>query len=103
MHMDKKKYFIYILTNANKSVLYIGITGNLPKRIYEHKRGIDEKSFTRKYNLNELVSYEVFENPRQAIAGEKQLKKWKREWKEVLIEKTNEYWSDLSEEWGDDL
>jgi putative endonuclease len=97
--MNKKKYFIYIMTNANKSVLYIGITSNILKRIYEHKRGIDEKSFTRIYNLNKLVYYEVFENPRQAIAREKQLKKWKREWKEVLIAKQNQYWKDLSEEW----
>jgi len=87
------------MTNANKSVLYIGVTSNPPKRIYEHKRRIDEKSFTKKYNLNKLVYYEVFENPRQAIAREKQLKKWKREWKEALIEKENKYWSDLSEEW----
>ena len=97
--MNKKTYFIYILTNANKSVLYIGVTSNLPKRIYEHKRGIDEKSFTRKYNLNKLVYYEVFENPKQTIAREKQLKKWKREWREVLIDNANKYWKDLSEEW----
>jgi putative endonuclease len=68
-------------------VLYIGITGNLPKRIYEHKHGIDEKSFMKKYNLSNLVYYEIFENPKQAIDKEKQLKKWKREWKQVLIEK----------------
>jgi putative endonuclease len=99
--MNKKKYFIYIMTNVNKSVLYIGITSNLPKRIYEHKRGIDETSFTKKYFLNRLVYYEIFENPKQAIAREKQLKKWKREWKEVLIDNANKYLSDLSEEWDD--
>jgi len=97
--MNKKKYFICILSNTNKSVLYIGVTSNLPKRISEHKQGIAENSFTKKYNLNKLVYYEVFENPKQAIAREKQLKKWKREWKELLIVKTSKYWEDLSEEW----
>jgi putative endonuclease len=95
--MDKKKYSVFIMTNANKSVLYIGVTSNLPKRTYEHKHGIDEHSFTKKYNLSKLVYLEIFENPKQAIAREKQLKKWKREWKEVLIENANKYWKDLSE------
>jgi len=95
--MDKKKYSVYIMTNANKSVLYIGVTSNMPKRIYKHKHGIDEKSFTNKYKLSKLVYLEIFENPKQAIAREKQLKKWKREWKEVLIENANKYWKDLSE------
>jgi len=61
--MNNKKYFIYIMTNANKSVLYIGITSNLPKRINEHKHGIVERSFTRRYGLNKLLYFEIFKNP----------------------------------------
>lgn len=92
-------YYVYIMTNTNKSVLYIGVTGNLHKRIYEHKHGIDKSSFTKKYCLNKLIYYESFQSPKQAIAREKQLKKWKRDWKETLINNTNKYWKDLSEEY----
>lgn len=92
-------YYVYIMTNANKSVLYIGITGNLHKRVYEHKLGIDKGSFTKKYLLNKLIYYESFQSPKQAIAREKQLKKWKRDWKETLINNTNKFWKDLSEEY----
>jgi putative endonuclease len=87
------------MTNKNKSVLYIGITGNIRKRIYEHKKGIYENSFSRKYNLYYLLHFEEYDNPKIAIAREKQLKMWNKQWKERLINKNNIGWTDLSEKW----
>ena len=85
---------IYILTNKPKGTLYIGVTSNLPARIYQHKnRFVD--SFSKKYNLHRLAYYELHENMYSAITREKQLKKWNREWKIQLIEKMNPSWRDL--------
>jgi len=97
--MPSKNYYVYIMTNKNKSVLYIGVTGNLRKRIYEHKKGYCKESFTRKYNLLKLLHYEEYNNPNIAIAREKQLKAWNRQWKERLINKHNKDWTDLSTDW----
>jgi putative endonuclease len=97
--MINKKYYVYIITNSNHSVLYIGVTSNLEKRIYEHKNKLSKKSFSSRYNLNKLVYYEEHDNPISAISREKQLKHFNREWKERLIGRTNKYWIDLSEEW----
>ena len=88
--------FIYILTNKNNKVLYIGVTSNLFKRIYEHKNKISNNNgFTKKYNLDKLVYYEVFENIENAIKREKQLKAGNREDKIKLIESINKNWNDL--------
>jgi putative endonuclease len=87
------------MTNKNKSVLYIGITGNLRKRVYEHNKGCYEESFTQKYNLLNLLHYEEYDDPNIAIARKKQLKRWNRQWKERLINKNNKNWVDLSEDW----
>lgn len=95
--MRIKSYYVYIMTNKNDSVLYIGVTANLRKRVYEHKNGCYEESFTDKYNLLKLLHYEMYDDPNNAIAREKQLKGWNREWKERLINKTNRHWLDLSE------
>jgi putative endonuclease len=89
-----KNYYVYILSSKRNGTLYIGVTSNLPNRVYQHKmRQI--KGFTEKYNINKLVYYEQGEDSIGAIAREKQLKKWKRQWKIELIEKENPNWKDL--------
>ena len=90
-------YFVYILSNWDDSVLYIGITSNLPKRLYEHRNHLVD-GFTAKYNVNKLVYYETTTDVRAAIAREKQLKKWRREKKNILIATVNPKWIDLSRE-----
>ena len=87
-------YYVYILTNKNNTVLYTGITNNLERRIYEHKNKLIEW-FTSKYNLIKLVYFEEYKDVNDAIRREKQLKRWKRKWKEKLIEKENPWWNDL--------
>ena len=89
-----KNYFVYILTNNSKT-LYVGVTNNLERRLYEHKNKLIE-GFTKKYNLDKLVYYEVSNDINSAIAREKQLKNWHKEWKINLIEERNPYWKDLS-------
>jgi len=89
--------YIYIITNTNNKVLYIGVTNNLVRRIYEHKHKM-VKGFSNTYNLNKLVYYEQYSNIIQAIEREKQLKKWNRSWKEDLINKQNPSWNDLYDE-----
>ncbi|TYP99914.1 putative endonuclease [Tenacibaculum adriaticum] len=89
---------VYFLTNKNNTVIYIGITSNLIKRIYEHKTG-KYKGFAFKYNCNKLVYYETFQSITEAIAREKQLKAGNRKRKEDLINKENPDWKDLSEGW----
>ena len=90
---------VYILTNKNKTTLYVGVTRNLQRRIAEHKLHINE-GFSKRYNLELLVYYEVFERLDAAVKREKQLKKWRREWKESLINDLNPTWTDLSDEIG---
>ena len=82
------------------TVLYIGVTNDLKRRIYEHKNKLIP-GFTNKYNLNKLIYFEHFENINDAIKREKQLKKWNRSWKEELINKKNLNWNDLYNEISD--
>jgi len=89
---------IYIMTNKNKTTLYVGVTSNLVKRIYEHKNHIYKKAFTSKYNLTEFVYYESFHSIEEAIIREKQLKSGSRKKKEDLINKQNPEWNDLYNE-----
>jgi len=89
-----KQYCVYILTNKTNKVLYIGVTGNLPKRIYEHKNKSVE-GFTKKYNLDKLVYFEQTSDVQSALRREKQLKNWRREWKIELVNKNNPNWKDL--------
>ena len=89
-------YYVYILSNWDDSVLYIGVTSNLPRRLYEHKHGLAE-GFTKKYNVHKLVYFESTTNAYSAIEREKQLKKWRREKKNNLIISQNPLWKDLSE------
>jgi putative endonuclease len=84
-------------SNKTDSTLYTGMTSDLVKRIYEHKNGYYE-GFTDQYNVTKLVYYEVFNNPEDAIAREKQIKKKKRENKNIIIDKFNPKWEDLYEE-----
>ena len=89
-----KNYYVYILANDRNGTLYIGITSNIIKRIYEHKNN-PVKGFTEKYNLHKLVYYEQTIDIESALQREKQLKKWNRMWKIELIEKHNLHWKDL--------
>jgi putative endonuclease len=93
-YKNKKKYYVYILASKRNGTLYIGFASNLIKRIYEHKNNLID-GFTKKYNIYNLVYYEITEDVNSAIAREKQLKRWKRNWKIELIEKNNSGWKDL--------
>ena len=90
-------FYIYIITNKISTVLYIGVTNNLKRRIFEHKNKL-VPGFSMKYNLTKLLYYEHFDNINDAIHREKQLKKWNRKWKEELINKFNPRWSNLYDE-----
>ncbi len=87
--------YVYILTNFTNNVMYIGVTNNLQRRIYEHKNKLVD-GFTKKYNVNKLVYFEEYRDIKNAIAREKQLKKWRREKKNILVETQNADWEDLS-------
>ena len=95
----KNNYYVYFLTNHYNNVLYVGITNDILRRIAEHKSKIN-KGFTYKYNCDKLVYYEVYTSVNDAIEREKQLKNWKREWKNKLINDFNPVWKDLSEDIG---
>ena len=90
------QYFGYMLASKRNGTLYIGVTNKLLKRVHQHKNDVTE-GFTRKYNVHSLVYYEVFNRIQDAITREKQMKKWKRQWKMELIEKSNPNWEDLFE------
>ena len=92
-------YFVYILANWDDSVLYIGVTSNLERRLYEHRNGLVE-GFTKKYNVHKLVYFEQTNDVYSAIAREKQLKNWSRVKKNVLISRQNPNWTDLSANWN---
>ena len=91
-------YYVYILASRSRN-LYIGVTGDLDRRIFEHKNRL-VRGFTSQYNIHRLVYYEVYGNVTSAIAREKELKGWRREKKVVLIERENPTWNDLSEGTG---
>ena len=92
--MKNHNYYIYILTNKYNKVLYVGMTNDLVRRLYEHKNKLIE-GFTKKYNIDKLVYYEHTSNIEAAIAREKEIKKWRREKKNKLIETNNPDWKDL--------
>lgn len=89
---------VYILTNYQRSTLYIGVTSDLRNRIYEHQNKIYPNSFTARYNLTLCIYYEIFVSIEEAINREKQLKRWSRSKKESLINKFNKEWQDLGQE-----
>jgi putative endonuclease len=90
-----RTYYVYILASKRNGTLYIGVTNNLERRIYEHKNKL-MKGFTSEYNINQLVYYEHTNSIESALQREKALKVWKRAWKIKLIESNNPPWSDLS-------
>ena len=92
------KYCVYILTNKNKSTLYIGVTNDLQRRVEEHELRLDLKSFSSRYNLKYLVYYEYFPSIIQAINRKNQLKKWIRAKKEALIHSFNPNWEFLNDQ-----
>ncbi len=91
------RYYVYIMTNKPGGTLYVGVTNDLPVRTAQHKQGLAD-SFTKRYKLDKLVYYEVFDDIRDAIKREKQLKEWKRAWKIRLIKTENPEWRDFSED-----
>ena len=91
-------FYVYILANKKDGVLYIGLTNELERRLYEHKTK-RLKGFTSKYNIDKLMYFEEFETYEEAFTRERRLKKWNRDWKIELIEKENSGWDDLSAEW----
>lgn len=95
--MMNNRYYVYIMTNKNNTVLYTGVTNNLERRVYERKNKLIE-GVTKKYNVNKLVYYEITNDIKSAIGREKQIKGWLRIKKIKLIEKGNPEWKNLSEE-----
>ena len=96
--MNEKNYYIYILTNYQTSIFYIGVTSDIEKRIWQHKHKTFE-GFTKKYNVNKLVYFETTNSIEAALNREKQLKRWHRDWKINLIKGVNPNFNDLSESW----
>jgi putative endonuclease len=92
--VTEKQPATYILANKKKGVLYAGVTSNLVKRIWEHKQHLAD-GFTKKYHLHKLVYFELHEDMLEAVVREKQIKKWRRDWKVGLIERENPEWRDL--------
>ena len=99
--MNNTSAYIYILSNRNRTVLYIGVTNDLERRVLEHKLKTGSK-FTSKYQLNHLMYYEEYGSITDSIYREKQLKNWHREWKWSLIKEKNPELKDLAEEWYED-
>ena len=89
-------YWVYILASAKHGTLYIGVTNDLVRRVYQHQNRIT-KGFTSQYKVHRLVWFETYDNPTSAIEREKEIKKWRREWKINLIEQDNPNWDDLYE------
>jgi|SRR5664280_630571 len=91
-----KTYYVYILASKRNGTLYIGVTNEFERRLYEHKNSLIE-GFTKKYNVHHLVYYEDVNDIQSALQRGKQLKRWTRKWKVELIEKENPEWCDLAE------
>ena len=93
-----KKGYVYIMSNKNRTVLYIGVTSNIIRRVFEHKEGIGS-IFTSRYNLTDLLYVEEIYGMKNAISREKQLKRWQKEWKWNLIKENNPSFKDLAADW----
>lgn len=94
MATHERQFAVYILASQRNGTLYVGVTSNLAKRVWEHREGFVD-GFTKKYGVKTLVWYELTESIESAITREKQIKKWNRAWKIELIEKANPGWRDL--------
>ena len=95
-----KHWYVYIMANKPKGVLYIGVTDNIEERVKEHKLKVHPNSFTAKYNCDKLIYFEEFENGNEAEKRERNFKKWKRDWKIELVEDMNSDWAGLSTNWN---
>ena len=93
----KNMYYVYIMSNSHKNVIYVGVTNDLIRRVYEHKNHLDRGSFTARYNVDQLVYFEETSNVKYAIEREKQIKGWNRKRKDKLVEAKNPNWIDLYE------
>jgi len=93
-HNFLMQYFVYLMTSRRNGTLYVGVTNDLVRRVYQHKNGLVE-GFTERYGVHLLVWFESTPSVEAAIHKEKQIKNWKREWKVALIERTNPNWLDL--------
>ena len=91
----EKQYFVYLLASKPYGTLYVGLTSNLIHRVFQHKEGLVD-GFTKKYDVHQLVYYDVHLDIREAILREKGIKKWNRQWKINLIEQNNPHWINLS-------
>jgi len=92
--MKEHRYFVYLLASKQNGTLYVGVTGDLAARVAQHRDGRND-GFTRRYDVHTLVWFQEFSDIHDAIAREKQIKKWRRAWKLELIEKFNPDWDDL--------
>ena len=92
----ERRYFVYLLTGKDNKVMYLGVTNDIKRRLYEHKNKM-VKGFTERYNVNRLVYYEETSDILTAIAREKEIKRWRREKKDALVVAVNPEWKDLSE------
>ena len=92
---EERSYYVYLLTNWNNAVMYVGVTNDLKRRLYEHQNKL-VKGFTEKYNVNKLVYYEQTNDVITALTREKEIKKWRREKKDGLVVSVNPEWKDLS-------
>ena len=92
-----KTYYVYMMTNRTRVVLYTGVTNSHERRLWFHDN-TEKRSFTKRYKVDRLVYFESFENPRDAISREKEIKKWRRAWKLRLIEESNPQWRDRYDE-----
>jgi len=99
---SERTYYVYLLTNWNNKVMYVGVTNNLERRVYEHKTKA-LKGFTEKYNVSKLVYFEHTTDVTAALERKKEIKKWRREKKNNLVHEQNPAWKDLSSEWGQDF
>ncbi len=89
-------YYVYLLASRKDGSLYLGVTNDLIRRVFEH-RSKTTLGFTSRYNITKLVRFEIYDDPISAITREKEIKKWRRSWKVALIEKENANWDDLYE------
>jgi putative endonuclease len=87
-------YYVYLMASRKYGTLYLGMTGNLVRRVYEHKTNV-LRGFTARYGVHRLVWYEIYDDPINAITREKEIKKWRRDWRIALIEQKNPHWEDL--------
>ena len=87
-------YYVYLLSSRKNGTLYLGVTSDLVRRVYQHKKKLTP-GFTSRYAVDDLVWFECYDDPTNAITREKEIKKWRRAWKIALIEKTNPNWADL--------